>query len=132
MFYYKTKLKESNHHGIGIFADEHIPAETVLWVPSPALSLHYSEDEFNTLSENEKQTISHYGYFHKEFKVWHLAADDSRYINHSKNPNVTVTEDGWGLKTLIDLKLGDEIVQDYNDFEDIDSQRKRGLLIQKT
>jgi SET domain-containing protein len=128
MFHFKTKLRESPHHGIGIFADEFIPADSLLWTPSSSLSLHWTEEEFNALPQSDQEIISHYGYFHKEFKIWHLAADDSRYVNHSKNPTVTVSDDNWGLKTLKDLNPGDEITQDYNDFEDEESQIKRGLI----
>jgi SET domain-containing protein len=127
MFHYKTKLKESNNHGIGLFADENIPADVILWNPSPALTLHFSTEEFNSLPESDQKIITHYGYFHKEFNVWHLAADDSRYINHSKNPTVGISPDGWGLKTLIELKSGDEITQNYSDFEDKDAMIARGL-----
>lgn len=128
MFYFRTKLKQSPNHGIGIYADEDIPKDALIWNPSPALSLHWSEEEFNNLPEDDKRVIAHYGYFHKEHKIWHLAADDSRYVNHSKTPTSTVSDDSWGLKAITDLKQGDEITQDYNDFENEEFQRKRGLI----
>lgn len=128
MFYFKTKLSESKQHGIGIFADEKIPKGALIWSPSPALSLHFTEDEFNKLPEADRNVISHYGYFHKQFNIWHLAADDSRYVNHSNNPTSTVSEDGWGLAALIDIQPGVEITQNYADFETESDMKKRGLL----
>jgi SET domain-containing protein len=127
MFYFKTTLKESPNHGIGIFADEDIPINTLIWSPSPALSLHYSEEEFEKLSSEDKKVITHYGYFHRKNKVWHLAADDSRYVNHSKNPTSVVTKDGWGLQALTNIKKGEEITQNYLDFEEPHFLKERGI-----
>ena len=42
-----------------------------------------------------------------------LQLDNSKYINHSKNPNLN--HDGFAIK---DINIGDEITIDYRDFGD--------------
>jgi SET domain-containing protein len=118
MFLKKTYISPSSIHGLGLFAAEPIQAGEQIRMPSSNLTLHWSHEEFELLPEDDRRIISHYGYFHKEHRVRHLSADDSRYINHSATPTIEVTPDD-GVRAIGDIPPGTELTQNYSDFEEI-------------
>ncbi|MCA9351834.1 SET domain-containing protein [Patescibacteria group bacterium] len=119
MFLKKTYLEKSNIHGIGLFAGENIQKGEIIWIPSDLFTLHIPEDKFKGLDISDQDIIRHYGYFHKEMNVWHFASDNSRFINHSVNPTIVRTKTGDGVQALVDIVRGDELTQNYSDFEDL-------------
>ncbi len=124
MFYTKYYLDISSIHGIGLFAGEDIGMGEIIWVPSNEFTLNFTEKELELLHSHKVQVIKHYGYLCKRTGVWNYSSEDSRYINHSENPNVELTpcnilKNGiWANKKI---KKGEEITQDYSDFEELRS-----------
>ena len=115
MFYVKTKLKESKIHGIGLFADQDIKKNAPVYSTNESLNLKLSEREFSRLPEDEKSTIRHYGYFDNKSNTWNLCFDNIRFCNHSVECNIAL-RDGK-VVALRDIKNGEELTQDYGDFE---------------
>ncbi len=105
----------SEIHGLGLFADESIPKDSVVYSINESLDLIISLEKFNKLSENEQQTIKHYGYFDKQKKFWHLSFDDIRFCNHSFESNITLKNND--LISTKNIQKGDEITQNYKEFE---------------
>ncbi|MDP3881956.1 MAG: SET domain-containing protein [Nanoarchaeota archaeon] len=122
MFHVKTSVKPSPIHGLGLFADQNIKKGEIIYEPDPALDLLLTQDEFNQLPPTERSHISHYGYFDKKLKKWHLAHDDIRFCNHKKASNLTL-KDGK-LIAKKDIKKGEELTQDYNEFEELRGELK--------
>jgi len=120
MLMVKTKLKSSDLNGIGLFADEDIPKNTIVWKNNSELSfIKFSEKEWKglekELSEESFGQIKNYGYKYKKDGNYYLDLDDTRFINHSKNPNVA--EDDFDNDIAIkDIKKGEEILMDYTIF----------------
>ena len=83
MFHVKYKLKTSDLHGIGVFADEDIAKGTLIYTSSTLLDVNITNEEFETLSENEKQEIKYWGFWIESTQRWHVDFDVSRFINHS-------------------------------------------------
>ncbi len=116
MFFKQVQLKQSPIHGVGLFAAEHIANGEVVWIPSRPLNWEYTQGQFLSLPPQDREVVRHYGYSHKNKGVWCFSAEDARYINHSENPNV-VRNDKEGVTTLRRIEKGEEILQDYRDFE---------------
>lgn len=114
MFFKKTYLDKSEIRGIGLFAGEHISKGTIVYQHSINLQHRLKQEELDKLSEDERKTFEHYGYKHDG--VWHLDFDDIRFLNHSDTPNLGLTS--VGITALIDIIKGEELTQNYKDFED--------------
>jgi len=62
--------------------------------------------------------------------MWHVDFDVSKFINHSNNATVTQDEnhDEAYLIATRDIQSGEELTQDYLEFEAQDDLRRRGIL----
>jgi len=117
MKYKKISKRLSHINGIGLFTDENIEKGEKVLGSSPKLDLEVTQDRFDTLSENEKLTLKHYGYKAKDNK-WHLNFDDVRFLNHSDKPNITQSETNSSLLIARrGIEKGEELTQDYREFE---------------
>jgi len=109
MLLVKTYLDKSKIHGIGLYADQFIPKGKAAYERSPNLDINLSKKSFNKLDYYSKKQIKHYGHMSLKRNKWHLAFDDIRFCNHSKNGNVTVSKKNTkyqliAKKTLIKAK----------------------------
>lgn len=131
MMHIKYKLDKSTSHGIGLFADEDITEGQVIYTASPVLDVDISKEEFEKLSESEKKEIKYWGFFDTENDVWHVDFDVSKFINHSSNPTITQDESYKEayLIALRDIQKGEELTQNYLEFESEDDLRERGIVI---
>ena len=113
MLHIKYKLDTSKHHGIGLFAGEDIPKGKLIYTPSPLLDVNITQEQFDLLAENEKQEILWWGF----------------YDNHSYEANITQNEryvDAY-LVTVRDIKEGEELTQNYLEFESESDLMRRGI-----
>lgn len=111
----KTKIKSSDVNGIGLFADQFIPAGSVTWQYDQGFDPHFTVEQFESLPDFTKQTILTHGYFDHDLKVYILCADDQRFINHSPNPNITSTPSQDVANR--DIQIGEELTCDYSQYE---------------
>ncbi len=122
MLLIKATPKESTIHGIGLFADKDILKGTIVWKFSPNLDLEIEIEDFEKLSQYEKDFINFYGFRSKKTNKYHLSFDNVRFINHSKDGNVTVDQNiddiEYPLVALRDVSKGEEITQNYFEFDD--------------
>ncbi len=121
MILIKYFLDKSDVHGIGLFARENIKKGTIIYVPNDLLDIKLSKEEFKKLSVFDQKIIKHYGFLNSG--VWHLAFDDIRFLNHSFNSNVT--EVGGKLIAKYDIAVGEELLQDYREFEELREELKK-------
>lgn len=117
MLLVRTKLGLSKIHGIGLFADEFIPAGKPIWQFAPKLDQVIPKNEFNALPEIAKSQILKYSYRSGDKYV--LCFDDARFFNHSPTPSMV---DGKELADPVvaarDIQVGEEITSDYWAFDD--------------
>ncbi len=121
MLLIKTRLWVSSIRGIGLFANENIKKGTIIGINKDDSGIiHYSEKEWsgleNNLGKESFLQIKKYAYKQKKDKLYYLNLDDTRFINHSKSPNIASIGDND--VAIRDIKIGDEILIDYNTFYD--------------
>lgn len=119
----KAKIKPSAVHGLGLFAEQFIPKGAVVWKFSPLMDRELTPAQFNELSKEEQDYLLYYGYFSKKSGNYHLSFDDVKFINHSTEPNVAadvsaVDEIEYPVIAIKDIQPGEEILQNYKDFEE--------------
>ncbi len=117
MQHIKTLIKPSARHGIGLFADQFIPKGTTTWQYDPAFDSSFSESDIERMTESARKVFLNYAYFDKTLNKYVLCFDDQRFINHSKeHANIlsTIERD----IAIRDIKQGEELLCDYDGFDD--------------
>ncbi|MFA5135845.1 MAG: SET domain-containing protein [Patescibacteria group bacterium] len=131
MIHIKYKLDRSIIHGIGLFTQEDLKKGQVVYSASPILDINITVNEFDSLDEKEKNEIRYWGFWDKTHNEWHVDFDNSKFINHSFTP--TLTQDPKHKDTYLiaarDIKSGEELTQNYLEFESKEALKKRGIQI---
>ena len=132
MIHIKYKLDKSFNHGIGLFAGEDLTEGQLVYTASPLLDVNITQVQFDSLSDKEKEEIKWWGFKIEDEGVWHVDFDVSKFINHSYE--ATVTQDSKHkdayLVTTRDMKAGEEITQNYLEFESAEALKQRGISVQ--
>ncbi len=115
----KTRLQKSKIHGIGLFANQLIRKGTVTYQYTPWFDISYSKKELIKMFKPARKQVLWYAYFDKKIKKYVLCSDDQRFINHSKNPNkINIKSTPDKDIAIRDIKKGEELLCDYNKFDD--------------
>ena len=130
-FLYKVEFGHSEERGKGLYASEDIPAGATYWtlMPHPQQvpmkddsearqNEVYTEEQFNTFTEDKKKAVVQFGYFFSKANVLIALLDGSYYFNHDVNgPSLTVYEgelETMYSKVTRDVKKGEELTEDYS------------------
>lgn len=118
MLLVKTKVGDSGIHGLGLFADQFIPKDTLIWKLNTKFDLLLTKEEIENLSEPARKIVYHYAYFDENYDKYVLCSDDARFFNHSDSPNcMDKIVDGDDLTiALRDIEAGEELTSDYSTF----------------
>lgn len=129
MIHIKYKLDRSTHHGIGLFADENIKQGQLIYTASPLLDVNITQEQFDTLSDREKEEFQWWGFFDEPSQKWHVDFDVSKFINHEKEGTVTQDKDHTEayLVAARDIAQGEELTQNYLEFETEEDLKRRGI-----
>lgn len=129
MLLIKTKLGLSKFHGIGIFADEFIPQNKIIWEYFPDIDITFSKQQWLTLKNNlaapSFKMVQRYSY--KEDDQFIICLDNAQFMNHSDTPNITNTEDLKSMFANRDIEVGEELLCDYLEYCDGDDDNLKGL-----
>lgn len=111
----RTRLAESDIHGIGLFADEPIAAGTLIWEYDPPFDIAFAAESLDGLPAPAREQVEKYSYFEGELGAYVLCGDDARFMNHSSTPN---TIEVRGMRTVASraIAAGEEITCNYEDF----------------
>lgn len=116
MLLVKTSVKQSPIHGLGLFAEEYIPAGTTLWRFDPLLDRIIPEHQLPQYPDQVVDFLDVYSEYFPELGVLVLSGDNDRYTNHSDDPNTVVVLPN-GPEALVraarDILPGEEITCDY-------------------
>lgn len=120
----KTKIGPSRIQGMGLFADQFVPKGTVTWQYDPGLDVGITAKQLEDLFPLARSFLLHYCYYDKGKKLFVLPSDNLRFINHSQSEsdrNITSTPDQDIASR--DIQPGEELLCDYNQFDDEYFQR---------
>lgn len=107
----KTKIGISQIHGIGLFADQDIKKNDLIFEESN-FTIVFTKEQYESFPEIQKHFLDVYGYF--EEGIWKCSLENERFINHSDNPNTISIKNK--IFALVDINSGEEITSDYNSF----------------
>lgn len=129
MIHIKYALKTSDLHGIGLFTDEPLKKGQLVYTASPDLDLNITQEQFDSLDQKEKDEILWWGFFDEPSQKWHVDFDVSKFINHAKDATVTQDDshDDAYLVAARDIAVGEEITQNYLEFESPEDLQRRGI-----
>jgi len=89
MIVVKTKLDKSLISGIGLFANQDILKGDLIWKMTSISVFRITPDKYKELSQIEKDFIKEKDYYWLDEQGNYLIPiDDSRFVNHSNNPNI--------------------------------------------
>jgi uncharacterized protein len=131
MIHIKYKLCKSELHGIGLFTQENLRKGQVVYTASLLLDVNITQAQFDSLNNLEKAEIKYWGFWDAFRKVWHVDFDNTKFINHSLKPTLTQSpehKDAYLVATRA-IKAGEELTQNYLEFETIEDLRKRGISL---
>lgn len=116
MLYINSFVSESNIHWLWLFAGEKIPkwtliGEFVFWI-----DISLSSNEYENLEPKFREFFDSYGWKDKISGKYMLNVDNTRFINHSKNPNIL--HEWYKIIAAIDIDKWNELLDDYSDFDD--------------
>lgn len=119
MLVVKTKIGQSKIEGIGLFADQFITKGTVTWKFDPKFDIYFDPGEVEEMSELKKDLITHYAYLSKKSGKYVYSIDNTRFANHSTNPNIAedekLSQGSVEICTIAmrDIQIGEEMTIDY-------------------
>lgn len=118
MLLVKTKVAASVINGLGLFAAERISKRTVTWRFNPRFDIVFDPNEVAHLPELQRDLIEHFAYLSKKTGKYVYSIDNSRFTNHSVNPNIDNTQVLPGDSEVCgiakrDIEIGEEMTVDY-------------------
>jgi SET domain-containing protein len=124
-----AEVRQSKIHGLGLFAKRFIPKGTVWWHARPQDVLLVSKWQFIILENSEKtyliedyiECLLTYSYYDEMLNLLIFCLDNSRYVNHSVDPNSGTNEEHeLNAITIRDIPPGEEITEDYTYYAQCD------------
>jgi len=112
MLLVRTELKSAGIKGLGIFAKDQIKSGTKVWERDKIFCLSFSLEDYQALTEIQKEFFDHYGVREKNGE-YTLDVDNTRFINHSDLPNVSFNDD-FGI-AIHDIEQGEELTCNYGE-----------------
>lgn len=114
----KTKLGQSKIAGTGLFADQFIPKDAIIWQYDSDHDKAYTQEQLDKTEGLDRDFLNTYCFRFEG--LYYLCIDNSRFFNHSDNPNCYSSEFSSGnlgyTKALRDIEIGEELSDDYLGF----------------
>jgi len=115
MLLVKTYIDKSTIHGIGLFAEEFIPKDTLVWKMSD-LDLMLEKEKFKFLPETAQEYLRKHGDWDKELRKITMSFDNDKFMNHSFTPNIRYDSQKTFAKR--DIQIGEEMTINYYEFDE--------------
>lgn len=118
MIIIETYLKEVEGKGISLFALQPISKGTIWWVRDESFDKIITNEQYNKYNFLIKRIIQKYGFL-EHTGNWYMCVDNSKFTNHSDNPNSknTINEKGELISSYAfkDIGANEEITCDYRE-----------------
>lgn len=130
MILIEYEIRNSKIHGAGMFTKQNIKKGELIAKSSPELDVDITEEIFNTLREKEKSELLYWGFYDKSQNVYHCDFDNTKFINHSINGNITQDQRYQDMYLIAkrDIDAREELTQNYLEFESKEDLLNRGIL----
>jgi len=115
MLLVQTYIAESPGKGMGLYAKDFIPKDTVIWEFVEGFDIKVHKDRYHSLSDVQKKFIDRY--FWKDGDYLYSSCDHSSFQNHSNHPNSVELGDNK-MVAFRDIYPDEEIVVSYESFDD--------------
>lgn len=113
MLIIKSYIAPSTIHGLGVFSVEALPKGTRIWELMEGIDIVIPRTTLATVPEMIRLFFEVYAYPHpNRDDQLVIDADNSRFINHSEEPNTEFSRGTSGY-TLRDIAEGEEITCNY-------------------
>lgn len=132
MLTYKHYVAPSSVHGLGLFTDEDLVKDQVLWKFCFGFDVIMSEEKLAQMPQQVQDYMHVYGWLERvpgwqdadglyhvneeTTGMWHVSVDGDKYTNHSDTPNTYMDELGW-MRAVCDIPKGTEITANYYEFD---------------
>lgn len=119
MFVVRTSLRPSGIHGLGCYAEEPIKKGQIVWQFDPRIDIFLTPEDISSFPP----AVQNYYLIHCSVEVrggrevFALSADDSKYVNHSDEPNLLDSADGTFEYAARDILAGEELTCNYHVFD---------------
>lgn len=135
MLLVKVKVQPSSRDGLGVFAAEKISKGTMIWKYDPRFDISFSQAEVDAMPEVQREFIDHYAYLSKKLGKYVLPLDDTRFTNHSAEPNIDILYTAGDAEVHSvanrDIEAGEELCTDYRTFDSYESESDEEYLNKK-
>jgi len=112
-----TYVAPSAIEGVGIFAEEPIPAGALIWRLEPNFDRLMSQEQIRAMSSLHQRFIERYGYpFPPEPSLTVVEFDNGRFMNHSDKPNTCFSDPQLGY-CIGPVATHEELTCNYAEFE---------------
>lgn len=113
----RASLKYSAIHGIGLFAEEDIPAGTVVWDFDPKFDLAYDRSDLDAFPDFVRAEVLKFSFWDDRLQKFVLCADNARFFNHTDEaPNCLDHEDRRRTISVRDIARGEELTANYREW----------------
>lgn len=117
-------INESPGKGLGIFTNQFIPKNTLIWDFNKANINIYNEHNAKKqlYTSNNILEFLKYSYFLNNIFI-DIQNDDGKYFNHSNNPNIILgykldyNFNPYSSYAIRDIHIGEELFDDYNTYD---------------
>jgi SET domain-containing protein len=113
MLIIRTRVAPSEIHGLGLFTEEDLVKDQVIWEVNPLIDKTIEKQWLETLPLVAQEFVHHYAWV--EGHHYLVSLDNDRFMNHSDDPNIENDHDKFCF-ALRDIEAGEELTCDYAKF----------------
>jgi uncharacterized protein len=116
MFLFKTEVKVATdpRMGLGLFATEFIPKDSIVWEFVEGVDIKVSVDRVEQMSEAQQEYFEKYAWVEDDY--YYSSCDLTNFVNHSYQPNLKIIDEI--MISLRDIHPGEELFENYAEFDD--------------
>lgn len=116
MLLFKTEVKVATdpRMGLGLFATEFIPKDSLVWKFVEGVDIKVSIKEVEQMSEAQQEYFEKYAWVEDDY--YYSSCDLTNFVNHSYQPNLKIIDEI--MISLRDIHPGEELFENYAEFDD--------------
>lgn len=116
MFLFRTEVKVATdpRMGLGLFATDFIPKDSIVWEFVEGVDIKVSVDRVEQMSEAQQEYFEKYAWVENDY--YYSSCDLTNFVNHSYQPNLKIIDKI--MISLRDIYPGEELFENYAEFDD--------------